>query len=60
MTVRGSSVRDAVFRAVYTRDDAVVQLNSALLGGSMGLSAREAADGANTTESASLYVRILF
>lgn len=54
MTVRGSSVRDAVFRAVYTRDDAVVQLNSALLGGSMGLSAREAADGANTTESASL------
>ena len=54
MSIRGSSVRDAVFRAVYTRDDAIVQLNAQILGGSAGLSAREAADGANTTEGASL------
>lgn len=54
MSVRGSSVRDAVFRSVYTRDDAIVQLNAAILGGSTGLSAREAADGANTTEGDSL------
>ncbi|EIM84660.1 arad-like aldolase/epimerase [Stereum hirsutum FP-91666 SS1] len=57
MSVRGSSVRDAVFRSVYTRDDAIVQLNAAMLGGSTGLSAREAADGANTTESESLLGR---
>lgn len=58
MVLRGASVRDAVFRSFYAREDAVVQLQSIQLGGPhvMGLTAREAHDGANTTESESLCV----
>lgn len=58
MALRGASVRDAVFRSFYAREDAVVQLQSIQLGGPhvMGLTAREAHDGANTTESESLCV----
>lgn len=57
MAIRGASVRDAVFRAFYTKQDATVQLQSILLGGNPqtdGLTAREAMDAANTTESANL------
>jgi HCOMODA/2-hydroxy-3-carboxy-muconic semialdehyde decarboxylase len=56
MAIRGASVRDAVFRAFYTKQDATVQLQSILLGGTAqgGLTAREAVDAANTTESANL------
>lgn len=56
MALRGVSVRDAVFRSFYAREDAMVQLQSFQLGGPhvMGLTAREAHDGANTTESESL------
>lgn len=58
MALRGASVRDAVFRSFYAREDAMVQLQSIQLGGPhvMGLTAREAHDGANTTESESLCV----
>ena len=61
MAVRGQSVRDAVFRAFYTMLDAQVQLQSHLLGAPANqavLTAREATDAANTTESPSLYVPI--
>lgn len=60
MALRGASVRDAVFRSFYAREDAMVQLQSIQLGGPhvMGLTAREAHDGANTTESESLCVYI--
>jgi len=53
MAVRGLSVRDAVFRAFVTKQDATVQLQKILLGGNPrdGLTAREAADAANTTET---------
>ena len=57
MAVRGASVRDAAFRAFYTKQNAMVQLQSIMLGGrsaDMGLPPREAMDAANTTESASL------
>jgi ribulose-5-phosphate 4-epimerase/fuculose-1-phosphate aldolase len=54
MAVRGSSVRDAVFRAFYTLQDAKVQFQARMLGNDVGLTAREAMDGATTTESASL------
>lgn len=54
MAVRGGTVRDAVFRSFYALQDAKVQLQTAMLGGSAGLTAREAQDAANTTESASL------
>jgi len=54
MAVRGSSVRDAVFRSFYTLQDARVQFQARMLGGDSGLTAREARDSANTTESASL------
>ncbi|KIJ31222.1 hypothetical protein M422DRAFT_186286, partial [Sphaerobolus stellatus SS14] len=54
MAVKGASVRDAVFRSFYTVQDAKIQFQAAMLGGSAGLTAREAQDGANTTESASL------
>ncbi|KAF8953605.1 arad-like aldolase/epimerase [Flammula alnicola] len=57
MAVRGSSVRDAVFRSFYTLQDAKVQFQATLLGGSTGLTPREAQDGANTTESTSLLGR---
>lgn len=63
MAVRGASVRDAVFRAFYTKLDATVQLQSILLGGgklSDGLTAREAVDAANTTESANLLESLSF
>lgn len=54
MAVRGSSVRDAVFRAFYTLQDAKVQFQARMLGKDVGLTPREAMDGATTTESASL------
>lgn len=54
MAVRGSSVRNAVFRSFYTLQDAMVQLQAIMLGGAHGLTPREAHDGANTTENASL------
>ena len=57
MAVRGFSVRDAVFRSFYTKQDATVQLQATLLGRGvepMGLTPREAMDAENTTESASL------
>lgn len=55
MSVRGTSVRDAVFRSFYTKQDATVQLQATLLGGShTGLTAREARDAVNATESDSL------
>jgi len=56
MAVRGSSVRDAVFRAFYTRQDATVQLQIRLLGGgaNTGLTAREAKDAVNATENDNL------
>lgn len=54
MAVRGSSVRDAVFRSFYALQDAKVQFQAMLLGKDSGLTAREAQDGATTTESASL------
>ncbi|KIJ45024.1 hypothetical protein M422DRAFT_167520 [Sphaerobolus stellatus SS14] len=57
MAVQGTSVRDAVFRSFYTVQDAKIQFQAMLLGGSAGLTAREAHDGANTTESASLLGR---
>ncbi|KLO10095.1 arad-like aldolase/epimerase [Schizopora paradoxa] len=58
MAVRGFSVRDAVFRSFYTRQDATVQLQARLLGGhNTGLTAREAMDAENTTESDSLLGR---
>jgi len=59
MAVRGFSVRDAVFRAFYTRQDATVQLQARLLGGgaNTGLTAREAMDAENTTESDNLLGR---
>ncbi|KAF8192953.1 arad-like aldolase/epimerase [Pholiota molesta] len=57
MAVRGSSVRDAVFRAFYTLQDAKVQFQARMLGKDVGLTAREAMDGATTTESASLLGR---
>lgn len=58
MAIRGSSVRDAVFRAFYTLQDARVQFQAIQLGGHLvqGLTAREARDGASTTESPSSYV----
>ena len=58
LALHGSSLRDAVFRAFYAREDAMIQLQSFQLGGPhvMGLTAREAHDGANTTESPSLSV----
>ncbi|KAJ7588534.1 arad-like aldolase/epimerase [Mycena floridula] len=61
MAVRGVSLRDAVFRAFYARQNAIVQFQSVMLGGGIsgdiGLSPREAEDAANTTESASLLGR---
>jgi len=57
MAVRGSSVRNAVFRSFYTLQDAMVQLQAIMLGGAHGLTPREAHDGANTTESTSLLGR---
>ena len=58
MAVRGLSLRDAVFRAFYARQDAIVQFQAIMLGGPhvQGLTAREARDAENTTESDSLYV----
>ncbi|KJA21801.1 hypothetical protein HYPSUDRAFT_41664 [Hypholoma sublateritium FD-334 SS-4] len=57
MAVRGSSVRDAVFRAFYTVQDAKVQFQARMLGVDVGLTPREATDGANTTESVALLGR---
>ncbi|KAF9474659.1 arad-like aldolase/epimerase [Pholiota conissans] len=57
MAVRGSSVRDAVFRAFYTLQNAKVQFQARMLGKDVGLTAREAMDGATTTESLSLLGR---
>jgi len=59
MAVRGASVRDAVFRSFYTKQDATIQLQSIQLGGSPAavLTPREAVDAANTTESANLLGR---
>lgn len=54
MAVRGSSVRDAVFRAFYTVQDAKVQFQARMLGVDVGLTPREAMDGANTTEGVAL------
>lgn len=60
MAVRGFSVRDAVFRSFYTQQDATVQLQARLLGGhNTGLTAREAMDAENTTESDNLCVIFL-
>jgi hypothetical protein len=59
MAIRAPSVRDAVFRAFYAKQDAIVQFQATLLGGGRqpsGLNMREAADAANTTEGVSLYV----
>ncbi|PPQ93083.1 hypothetical protein CVT25_003115 [Psilocybe cyanescens] len=59
MAVKGAGIRDAVFRAFYTKQSAVVQLQAmALSGGKMtGLDAREAADAATTNEGQSLLNR---
>lgn len=54
MAIRGSSVRDAAFRAFYTVQDAKVQFQARMLGVDVGLTPREATDGANTTESVAL------
>jgi len=60
MAVKGAGVRDAVFRAYYTKQNAINQLQGILLGGGkqpQGLTAREAVDSANTTEGANLLGR---
>jgi len=60
MAIRAPSVRDAVFRAFYAKQDAIVQFQATLLGGGRqpsGLNMREAADAANTTEGVSLLGR---
>lgn len=54
MAIRGATVRDAVFRAFYTLQDAKVQFQARMLGVDVGLTAREATDAANTTESTAL------
>lgn len=64
MAIRGTSTRDAVFRANYARQDALVTLQTVQLGASpsrggmfgfgFGLTPREAADAERTTESESL------
>lgn len=57
MAIRGTSVRNTVFRAFYTRQSAMVQAQAMMLGGGKpGLTAREASDAATTNEGESLYV----
>jgi hypothetical protein len=53
MAVRGVSVRDAVFRSYYTKQDAIVLLQTIQLGGSATalLTQREATDSAKTIEN---------
>jgi len=53
MAVRGATVRDAVFRSYYTKQDAIVLLQTIQLGGSATalLTQREAVDSANTVEN---------
>ena len=62
LAIRAPSIRDAVFRAFYARQDAIVTLQTIqLLGvpawknaGNFGLTPREASDAEETTESDSL------
>ena len=63
MAIRGTSVRDTVFRAFYTMQNADVQSTASLLGAlamggvpPAGLSPRVAMDATVTFESDSLYV----
>ena len=58
MVVRGESIRHAVFRSFYTKENATIQLKSTLLGGGrqpIGLSPREALDAMKTNESSKMY-----
>ncbi|KAF8904138.1 arad-like aldolase/epimerase [Gymnopilus junonius] len=64
MAVRGSSIRDAVFRSFYAKQSAIVQAQAVLLGGlahggkqPLGLTVREAMDAAVTNEGESLLDR---
>lgn len=61
MAVKGTSIRDVVFRSFYTKQSAVVQAQAVLLGRlapmgqePLGLSVREAMDAETTNESESL------
>lgn len=63
MAIRGTSVRNAVFRAFYTMQNAEVQSTATLLGAlalggqaPVGLPPRVAMDATVTFESDSLYV----
>ena len=54
MAIRGTSVRNAVFRAFYTQQNAMVQMQATLLGGLKapeGLTPREATDTESTVEA---------
>ncbi|KAF9049089.1 arad-like aldolase/epimerase [Panaeolus papilionaceus] len=64
MAVKGTSIRDVVFRSFYTKQSAVVQAQAVLLGRlapmgqePLGLSVREAMDAETTNESESLLDR---
>ncbi|KAJ7284383.1 arad-like aldolase/epimerase [Mycena rebaudengoi] len=53
MAVRGSTIRNVVFRSYYIKEDAVVQYQSILLGGGTPpqiLTAREAVDASTTAD----------
>ncbi|KAJ7305645.1 arad-like aldolase/epimerase [Mycena albidolilacea] len=55
MAIRADSIRDAVFNAYYTKQDATVQLQSFILGGGktlpIALNAREITDATTTCKS---------
>jgi len=64
MAVRGSSIRDAVFRSFYAKESAIVQAQAVMLGAlapggkqPTGLTVREAMDTAVTNEAESLLDR---
>jgi len=60
MVVRGESIRNAVFRAFYTKENATIQLKSALLGGGrqpIGLSSHAARDAMKANESSKILAR---
>ncbi|THU81598.1 arad-like aldolase/epimerase [Dendrothele bispora CBS 962.96] len=64
LAIRGTSIRNAVFRAFYTKQSATVQAQGLLIGGfgaggtvPMGLSEREAMDAKGTNEGDSLLGR---
>jgi hypothetical protein len=60
MAIRADSIRDAVFSAYYTKQDATVQLQSFILGGGktlpIALNAREITDATTTCKTLCVFL----